>query len=298
MSACPMRPQPDRAADEIHMRRAIALSRKALGWASPNPAVGCVLVREGTGVGEGWTAPYGGPHAEVAALAAAREAARGATAYVTLAPCAHHGKTPPCTAALLAAGVARVVVAVDDPDPVSRDGVAVLRQAGVSVDLGCCDAEALDVLGGFVKTIATGLPLVRLKYAMTLDGRIASRTGHSRWVSGAEARAEVHRFRAESDAVLVGVGTVLADDPRLTARDAEGALDPASGQTWQPRRVVLDSHGRTPASACVFDCPGGEAVVVTTERIPDDRWAALASCGATILPCPERDGHVDAREAL
>ncbi len=274
--------------DRAHMARAIELAHSARGPASPNPAVGCVLVRDGRAVAEAATEPYGGAHAEAAALRRAGEAAQGATAYVSLMPCAHRGKTPPCAQALAAAGVSRVVAAVADPHPVSLDGAAVLRAAGVDVDVGCLEARALEAVAGYVKHLRTGLPLVRLKYAMTLDGKLATRTGHSAWISGPAARAEVQDLRAHHDAVLVGVGTVLADDPRLNVRDA---------QRWQPRRVIADSSCRTPTRARLFAEPGGPVVVLATGRALASRRAALRAAGAELV-CVSHGPRLDLRKAF
>ncbi len=229
--------------DEQHMRAALALARRGLGAAWPNPAVGCVLVRDGRVVGRGTTAPGGRPHAEAVALAMAGEAARGATAYVTLEPCSHHGKTPPCADALIAAGVSRVVVAGGDPDPrVNGAGIARLRAAGVQVQTGVL-ADTADVQqAGFLLRVRKGRPMVTLKLAATLDGRIATRTGESRWITGPDARRAAHALRGRHDAVMAGVGTVLADDPDLTCRIAGFRRTPQV-------RIVLDSTLRTPLTA-------------------------------------------------
>ena len=205
--------------DLSHMRAALALARRGLGNTWPNPTVGCVVVRDGRVIGRAVTAPGGRPHAEPLALAMAGTAARGATVYVTLEPCCHHGRTPPCTEALIAAGVARVVIASPDPDPrVNGQGIARLRAAGIVVDAGLLAAEAEDVNAGFFHRVRHGRPLVTLKLASTLDGRIATRTGESRWITGEPARRMAHALRGRHDAVMVGVGTVLADDPDLTCR--------------------------------------------------------------------------------
>ena len=217
------------------MAHALALGQRGLGRTWPNPAVGCVIVHGGRVVGRGWTQPGGRPHAEVRALAQAGSAARGATAYVTLEPCAHHGHTGPCAEALIAAGVARVVTALQDPDPrVSGRGHAMLRAAGVAVTEGVLEPEARAVNAGFLKRVCHGLPLVTLKLATTLDGRIATASGESRWITGPEARRAVHALRLVHDAVLVGAGTARADDPDLTVRDL--------GATHQPVRIVIDSR--------------------------------------------------------
>lgn len=237
------------SADELAaMRRALELGAAGVGSTSPNPSVGCVLVGDaGRMVGEGRTEPAGGAHAEVVALRAAGNLARGCTAVVTLEPCAHTGRTGPCTAALTAAGVRRVLFAVPDPDPAAAGGAAVLRAAGVDVVGDVLREEGERVAEAWLAAVRLGRPHVTWKFAATLDGRVAANDGSSRWVTGERARADVHRLRARSDAVVVGVGTVLADDPALTVRDSSGC---ATGR--QPLRVVLDSGARTPASARVF----------------------------------------------
>ena len=231
-----------------HMRRALELARQAVGLVGPRPAVGAVLVKDGRVVGEGFTRPEPGPHAEIVALEQAGGAASGSTLYATLEPCSHTGATPPCTDAIIAAGVARVVCPVQDPYPtVHGEGFRKLRDAGIEVvnEVDASDlAAAQQLIEGFSAYVRTGRPLITAKYAMSLDGRIATRTGDSQWITGPEARAAAHQMRAESDAVMAGIGTVLADDPRLTARDPEG------GHTGRPRlRVVVDSDGRLPRSA-------------------------------------------------
>lgn len=241
--------------DEHWMHRALALADRGRRTVSPNPLVGCVVVAGGTAVGEGWHERAGGPHAEVVALAAAGDRARGATAYVTLEPCAHTGRTGPCTAALLAAGVARVVAAMADPDPVAAGGAERLRAAGVAVDVGVLGDHAARQNRVFLTTVREHRPHVVLKAAVSLDGRIAAADGTSRWLTGVEARRVAHRLRAEAGTVLVGSGTVLADDPQLTVRWGEGrwsGLD-EEGVARQPLRVVLDARGRVPRSARVRD---------------------------------------------
>jgi diaminohydroxyphosphoribosylaminopyrimidine deaminase/5-amino-6-(5-phosphoribosylamino)uracil reductase len=233
----------DTEADRAHMQAALALAARGLGNTWPNPAVGCVLVKEGRVIARGWTQPGGRPHAEAEALARAGEAARGATAYVTLEPCSHHGRTPPCCDALIAAGLARVVVALRDPDArVDGRGLARLRAAGIAVEEGLFGAQAEALNAGFLHRIRTGRPLVTLKLASTLDGRIATITGESRWITGAAARQAVHALRARHDAVMVGSGTVLADDPDLTCRIP--GMDPVA-----MLRVVADARLRTPPAA-------------------------------------------------
>jgi len=232
--------------DEEHMRAALALARRGLGNTWPNPSVGCVLVHDGRVVGRGVTAPGGRPHAEVVALAAAGALARGATAYVTLEPCSHHGRTPPCADALIAAGVARVVVACGDPDRrVDGAGVASLRAAGIEVVVGILAAEARSLQAGFLTRTELGRPMITLKLASTLDGRIATRSGESQWITGPEARRAAHALRGQHDAVLAGVGTVQADNPVLTCR--------IPGYRKMPDlRIVVDSRLRTRLTAQVI----------------------------------------------
>jgi diaminohydroxyphosphoribosylaminopyrimidine deaminase/5-amino-6-(5-phosphoribosylamino)uracil reductase len=226
------------------MAAALTLARRGLGRVWPNPAVGCVLVQaDGTVIGRGWTQQGGRPHAEVEALARAGTAARGATAYVTLEPCSHHGKTPPCADALIAAGVSRVVAAIEDPDArVSGAGIARLRAAGIGVTVDVLAAEAREVNAGFFTRIDEGRPLVTLKLATTLDGRLATHAGESRWITGEAARQRAHLLRANHDAVMIGSGTALTDDPHLTCR-LPGLED------WSPVRVVLDRRLRLPLTA-------------------------------------------------
>ena len=232
----------DRSADERFLRRALALARRGLGAVEPNPLVGCVLVRDGRIIGEGWHRRFGGPHAEVDALRRATAPTRGATAYVALEPCCHHGKTPPCTDALLAAGIARVVAPLRDPNPaVAGRGFAELRRAGVRIDVGLLADEAAALNATFFKLVRTGRPWVILKWAQSLDGRIATRTGDARWISDEVARVHAHRVRARLDAILVGVNTVIADDPLLTAR-----VRPVRRIAT---RIVLDTRLRTPPGA-------------------------------------------------
>ncbi len=240
--------------------RALVLAEQAAGRTSPNPNVGCVIVRDGRIVAEGATEPPPGKHAEAVALAAAGDAARGATAYVTLEPCAHHGRTPPCADALIAAGVARVVVCMLDPDSqVAGRGIDRMRAAGIDVEIGDGEAEAQRLLEAYVKHRTTGLPFVIAKFAATLDGKIAAASGDSRWVGGEAARAWAHEQRTRVDAMMCGINNVLLDDPQLTAR--RGGV-PAERQ---PLRIVADSRGRTPLDAQVLG-PGGRTVIATTEH--------------------------------
>lgn len=268
------------------MRLALAEARRALGSVSPNPAVGAVVVREGQVVARGHTRPPPGPHAEVVALGRAGALARGAALYVTLEPCAHYGRTPPCTEAILAAGVAEVHVAMVDPDPrVSGRGIAALERAGVIVHLGEGEAEARRLLEAYVKHRSTGLPFVIVKFAASLDGRIAAASGDSRWVSGPRAREWVHLLRAQVDAIAVGSGTVLADDPQLTARP-RGRL-----ARRQPLRVVLDGRGRTPLGARVLG-PEAPTLVATTDTSSAEWREALAERGVEVLVLPRDGGHL------
>ena len=284
--------------DDAWMRRALALAGRALGRTSPNPAVGAVLVRDGVVVGEGWTAPPGGPHAEIVALRQAGDRARGATLYVTLEPCAHFGRTPPCADALIAAGIQRAVIAILDPFPgVSGRGIARLEAAGVAVMLGVAADAAIALNAGFLSRIRDGRPTVAAKYAMTLDGRISTHTGHSRWITGPEARCEAHRLRDTHEAILVGIGTVLADDSLLTTRLPDD--DCGDGGPHHPLRVVLDSRARMPLDAAMLkpETPGA-TLIVTTERAPHEAIAALCACGTEVAQLPERDGRIDLRTLL
>jgi diaminohydroxyphosphoribosylaminopyrimidine deaminase/5-amino-6-(5-phosphoribosylamino)uracil reductase len=262
--------------DRSFMARALALAEQGLATAHPNPRVGCVLVRDGTVLAEGWHQRAGGPHAEAAALANLHAPATGATAYVTLEPCNHHGRTPPCSEALIKAGVARVVYAIGDPNPLVKGGGAQrLREAGLQVQSGLLEAEASELNAGFIKRMRRGLPLVRLKLAMSLDGRTALSDGRSQWITGEAARADVQHWRARSSAILTGVGTVLADDPRLSVR--------LPGTTVrQPLRVILDSGLRTPPDARVFEGAGERGVLIFTASHDQKRIAALEARGARV----------------
>ncbi|UQN10266.1 bifunctional diaminohydroxyphosphoribosylaminopyrimidine deaminase/5-amino-6-(5-phosphoribosylamino)uracil reductase RibD [Deinococcus sp. QL22] len=268
--------------DQLFMQEALTLAARGLGRTTPNPPVGCVIVREGKVVGRGFHPRAGEPHAEVFALREAGARARGATAYVTLEPCSHFGHTPPCADALIAAGVSRVVVAALDPNPqVGGHGVERLHAAGIDVTVGVLAPEALRQQAGFRSLILRKRPWVIYKYAMTLDGRVAATSGDSRWISGEAARALVHRWRDELDAVGVGGGTVLADDPRLTTRGVPGGRD--------PRPVLFDRRGRTPGTARALR-PG--AVVVTA---PGRDTTHLEAEGVDIV---HADGLSEALEAL
>lgn len=270
---------PSAAQDVAQMRAALALAARGLGNTWPNPAVGCVIVKEGVVVGRGWTAPGGRPHAETEALRRAGAAARGATAYVTLEPCCHWGRTPPCADALIAAGVARVVVAMQDPDPrVDGAGLRRLREAGIAVASGMLEAEARALNAGFLKRLASGLPLLTLKLATTLDGRIATRAGESQWITGPAARRAAHALRGRHDAVLVGSGTALADDPDLTCRLPGFAPVPTV-------RVVADARLRLAPSARLFRNPA-PVWIATRPGHDEARLAPLRQAGAAILEVP------------
>ena len=269
--------------DHNYMAEALALAERGRGWVEPNPLVGAVLVKEGRVVGRGWHRRYGGAHAEIEALAEAGAEARGATLYVTLEPCCHHGKTPPCTQALLRAGVARVVAAMTDPFPQVRgQGIAELRQAGVGVEVGLCQEQAARLNAPYLKLVGTGRPYVIVKWAMSLDGRIATWQRDSRWVSGEAARQMVHELRGRVDGILVGIGTVLADDPLLTAR-------PPGPR--RAARIVLDSRLRLPRDsnlvrtaheAPVLVFHGPEADAASRQRLEEAGCQCLLVQAATL----------------
>jgi len=262
----------ENAVDRGFMERALALAARGRGMVSPNPMVGAVVVNGGAVVGEGWHRKAGGPHAEVFAFREAGERAKGATLYVTLEPCCHHGKTPPCTDLVIGSGIARVVTAMRDDNPlVCGKGCAQLAAAGIAVEVGLMEKEARRLNESFLTFIRTGRPFVTVKLASTLDGFIADSAGKSAWITGPEARKLVHRWRAWSDAVLVGAGTVLADDPRLTVRDAEGS---------DPLRVVVDSHLRTPPGAKVVG--DGTVIIAATDEADEGKARALEDAGATV----------------
>ena len=279
--------------DAMHMGAALALARRGLGNTWPNPSVGCVIVRNDRVVGRAVTAPGGRPHAEPQALAMAGEAARGATAYVTLEPCCHHGRTPPCTDAIIAAGIARVVIGARDPDPrVDGQGVARLRTAGIEVVQDVLGDEADEVLAGFRQRVTTDRPLVTLKLASTLDGRIATHAGESRWITGPAARRAAHALRARHDAILVGVGTVLADDPELTCRLPGCRPTPIV-------RVVADSHLRTPLTArLVATARETPTWVLLRAGADPDRRRAFADVGVQLLAVGGTPSGVDLHAGL
>ena len=272
---------PTASDDRSFMARALALAERGLYTTTPNPRVGCVVVKDGSIVGEGWHARSGGAHAEQAALDDARskgQDVRGATLYVTLEPCNRHGRTPPCVDAVIGAGIGRVVAAMLDPNPAQANGAARLRDAGVVVDVGLMESEATELNVGFVSRMTRGVPWVRSKIAASLDGRTALMNGDSRWITGPDARADGHAWRARACAIVTGVGTVLRDDPALTVREVATAR--------QPLRVVVDRDADTPVDARVF--ADGNALIVTAGS-RNDRWPA----GVETLVLPNAEGRVD-----
>jgi len=277
--------------DERFMRRALELAKRGEGWTNPNPLVGAVIVKDGRIVGEGYHERFGGPHAEAVALEAAGEEAEGSDLYVNLEPCVHWGKTPPCVERIISAKVKRVIVATRDPNPlVNGKGIARLQEAGIEVALGILEEEAERLNEPFFKFITTGRPLVVLKLALSLDGKIATRSGDSKWISNERSRELVHRLRNRYMAVLVGINTVLKDDPRLTAR-LEGL------RTKDPLRVILDSRGRLPLEARVLNLDSeAPTVVATTELMPKKKEEALLSRGAIVWRFAAQDDKVDLDE--
>ena len=269
------------AADHAHMARALRLAERGLYTTAPNPRVGCVISRDGQVVGEGWHVRAGEPHAEVHALRAAGERARGATAYVTLEPCSHHGRTPPCANALIDAGVVRVVAAMRDPNPqVSGGGISLLTLAGIQAEVGLLEAEARELNIGFIARMTRGRPWLRVKTASSLDGRTALLNGESKWITGAAARADVQAWRARACAILTGVGTVLADDPRMNVRDLDTPR--------QPLKIIVDSHLNTPPTAQILQ--GGALIVCAADDAA--KRAALEAAGAQVLCIPGPQGRV------
>jgi diaminohydroxyphosphoribosylaminopyrimidine deaminase/5-amino-6-(5-phosphoribosylamino)uracil reductase len=278
---------------EQYMRQALELARLAEGRTRPNPAVGAVVVADGRVVGEGYHPEAGQPHAEIFALRAAGESARGADLYVTLEPCSHHGRTGPCTEAILAAGLRRVFVGTRDPNPlVAGEGIARLQAAGVEVVCDILEGECRRLIAPFAKHITTGLPYVILKSAVTLDGKTATSTGDSQWITNAASRAHVHQLRNRVDAVMVGIGTVLKDNPRLTTRLADGPGRDAL-------RVVVDSRLQIPADAALLhlDSPAG-TLIATTGQAPPDRLRSIARDNVEILQVAEQEGRVDLSDLL
>jgi diaminohydroxyphosphoribosylaminopyrimidine deaminase/5-amino-6-(5-phosphoribosylamino)uracil reductase len=283
-------PEMTSADDYKYMARALRLAELGLYGTHPNPRVGCVIVKDGQVAGEGWHRQAGGPHAEINALEQAGERAKGATLYVTLEPCCHHGRTPPCTDAVRAGGVSEVVVAMEDPNPqVAGNGLRVLQEAGIQVRSGVLAAEAEALNCGFVMRMRRGRPWVRAKLAMSLDGRTAMASGESQWITGAEARRDVHRLRARSSAIMTGVDTLLSDDPSLTVR-----LDDIEVQR-QPLRVILDSRLRTPPQARLLGL-AGDTLILTGEQ--SAAGATAFGAGVEVTGLPLTDGHMDLVAAL
>jgi diaminohydroxyphosphoribosylaminopyrimidine deaminase / 5-amino-6-(5-phosphoribosylamino)uracil reductase len=276
-----------------YMRRAIELARRGKGMTSPNPAVGAVIVQNGGVAGEGWHEYAGGAHAEVNAIKAAGRAAYGSAMYVTLEPCNTYGKTPPCTQALVEAGVNKVVIGALDPNPsVSGRGVTALRAAGVEVEDGPFKEEITIMNEGYNKHVTSGLPFVTMKTAMSLDGKIATRTGSSRWITSEPARELVHAMRGESDAVMTGIGTVISDNPRLDVR-----LDNFKGT--QPIRIIIDGQGKIPEDALVVSSAKDTlTIVATTDVISLDKSQSLSDAGVEVFMVPRVNGRIDLRKLL
>ncbi|BBA70186.1 Riboflavin biosynthesis protein RibD [Geobacter sulfurreducens] len=272
------------------MRRALSLARKGIGKTSPNPAVGCVIVREGVVVGEGWHRKAGTPHAEAHALREAGSLARGADVYVTLEPCSHFGRTPPCADALVAAGVARVFVGMVDPNPkVCGKGIARLEAVGIQVITGMLGKECRLINDPFVKHVSTGLPFLTLKSALTLDGKTATALGDSRWITNEKSRRYVHQLRAAVDAVMVGVGTLLADNPELTVRHVKGK---------NPLRIIVDSSLRMPNQSRVLGDDLAHGTIVATTSDDQERIGFLETRGVQVIRCASDGGRVDLRDLM
>lgn len=278
--------------DAALMRRALRLAERSHGRTSPNPPVGAVVVSaSGNVVGEGWHKGPGRKHAEIEALEEAGEQARRGTLYLTLEPCIHEGRTPPCAPAVVASGIRRAVIACRDPNPrVDGAGAATLREAGIDVDLGVLEAEAKRLIQAFAKHVRTGRPFLTAKVAISLDGRVAAADGSSRWITGPTARRDVHRLRAQCDAVMVGVGTVAADDPLLTVR--------LRGYTSrQPIRIVLDPSARTPLPSRILG-PDAPTIIAVTEKAPSDAVEHLRAAGAEVMEFMAREGRIDLTAVL
>ncbi|MBB6216776.1 diaminohydroxyphosphoribosylaminopyrimidine deaminase/5-amino-6-(5-phosphoribosylamino)uracil reductase [Anaerosolibacter carboniphilus] len=270
-----------------YMSRALALAREGIGYTSPNPLVGAVIVKEGRIIGEGYHQLYGGPHAEINAFENAAEDVYGATMYVTLEPCSHYGKTPPCANAIVEKGIKKVVIAMMDPNPlVAGKGIDILKTNGIEVVTGILEDEAKKTNEIFIKYITTGSPFCLLKTAMTLDGKIAAYTGDSKWITNEKSRGYVHQLRHQYRGIMVGIGTVLADDPMLTTRlDAKEGCDPV--------RIVVDSRGRIPLNAQVLHVSSqARTVIATTDQIPQEKLIALQQLGAEVILLPSIQGQV------
>ena len=278
-----------------YMEQALSLAKLALGQVSPNPAVGAVVVKNGVVVGQGYTQPAGSWHAEVLALKQAGEEARGGVMYVTLEPCCYYGRTPPCSQAIIAAGITEVHLAMLDPNPlVSGRGKDELEREGIRIYVGEHEAEAKEINEAYTKFITTGVPFVTAKFAVSLDGKIATKSGDSKWISGNEARKYVHYLRYTADAVMAGVNTVLVDDPYLTARCGGGRGGTARKQ---PLRVIVDGRGRTPLTARVLSEPGKTLLALGRLAMPEEK-TAFAQVGAELLELPSEEGLVDLKRLL
>ncbi len=278
-----------------YMKLALSLAKLAQGQVSPNPAVGAVVVRDGEVVGQGYTQPPGSDHAEIVALKQAGEKARGSVMYVTLEPCCHYGRTPPCTRAIVAAGISEVYLAMLDPNPlVAGRGVDELEREGIKTHIGEHEKEAKEINEAYAKYITMGLPFVTVKFAVSLDGKIATRSGDSKWISGEESRKHVHYLRYISDAVMTGANTVLADDPYLTVRLCGGV---GGTSHKQPLRVVVDGRGRVPPTARLFN-QQGRTLMAVTDRADSEKVEGFKRLGAELLKIPSPDGLVDLKRLL
>jgi diaminohydroxyphosphoribosylaminopyrimidine deaminase/5-amino-6-(5-phosphoribosylamino)uracil reductase len=278
-----------------YMEYALSLAKLAMGYTSPNPAVGAVVVKDGLAVGMGYTQPAGSEHAEVMAIRQAGDKTQGATMYVSLEPCSHYGRTPPCTQAIIDAGISEVYIALLDPNPVvSGRGVARLNERGIKTHVGICQQEAYEINEAYIKYITTGLPFVVAKFAMSLDGKIATKTGDSKWITNEEARKYAHALRYTVDAIMVGVNTVVADNPRLTAKGCGGR---GGIGKMQPLRLVVDSKGKVPLNAHIFE-PPGEVLLAVEAPFASIKKEKFVKAGAKVLELPAREGSVDIIELL
>jgi diaminohydroxyphosphoribosylaminopyrimidine deaminase/5-amino-6-(5-phosphoribosylamino)uracil reductase len=278
-----------------YMEQALSMAKLALGQVSPNPAVGAVIVKNGEVIGKGYTQPPGSSHAEIVALQQAGPEAKGATLYVTLEPCCHYGRTPPCTQSIIAAGISDVHMAILDPNPdVNGKGKAELENAGIKTFLGECEKKAREINEAYIKFQLTGLPFITIKYAMSLDGKIATYTGDSKWISGEESRHFIHNLRYINDAIMAGVNTVLADDPQLTARCGGGRGGTAKKQ---PLRIIIDGMGLTPVTAKVFSEPGKTLLVLGRKTTEGER-EAYYRVGAELFEIPSENGYIELKKLM
>ena len=276
----------------VYMQRALELAKEAVGISSPNPPVGAVLVKNGQIVGEGHTLPPGQAHAEIIAITQAGKAANGSSLYTTLEPCCHFGKTPPCTRQIIEAGIKEVHVAFIDPNPlVDGKGIDELRNAGISIHVDRVEQESAEIMEGYVKVMSSGNPFVTAKFAMSLDGKISTASGDSKWITSTESRAIARKLRGKADAILVGIGTVLQDDPHLTVRDAEENL-----YERQPVRIILDSYGRLPLDAKLLKEPGLSLIVATD--VEERKVNALTQLGAEVIFVSGQNGLIDLAELM